>query len=224
MEQQKQYTIPENPDLVFEGEIWNCALPVSDKPTWGELLSHGCPGGVNELAQHIRSDQLIDLFNRLELDRSPEISLPVAPVIDYQSQDSSERLALGEGKMKVSPLQMAMAISALSPIGNIPSPRIAMAVDTPLEDWVVIPGAQSVGKPNLGSRSNTTKTLQISNLPAWEVTATAQSDNGKISWYLAGTTSDWRGTPLSLAIVLEKDDPVAVQKIGSEILNSMVLP
>ncbi len=224
LDNQDQYSLPELPSLVFDGEIWNCALPVSDKPTWSELLSHGCPGGVNELAQHLRADQLIDLFHKIELDRSPQISLPVAPVIDYQSQDSSERLALGEGKMKVSPLQMALAISALSPKGDIPIPRIAMAVNTPMENWVVLPGSKSVENPGLNTRNNTIQTLQIDNLPAWQVTATAQSDNGKISWFLAGTNAEWQGTPLSLVIVLEKDDPETIKNIGDEILQSMLMP
>ena len=224
LEKDEQYALPESPSLVFDGEIWNCALPVSDKPTWNELLSHGCPGGVNELAQHLRADQLIDLFHRLELDRSPQLSLPVAPVIDYQSQDSSERLALGEGKMKVSPLQMALAISALSPGGDIPSPRIAMAVNTSTENWIVLPGAQVVENPALSARKTTIQTLQIENIPAWQVTATAQSDSGKISWFLAGTNSEWQGTPLSLVLVLEKDDPAAATKIGDEILQSMLMP
>ncbi len=87
LDQKDQYALPDLPSLVFDGAIWNCALPVSDKPTWGELLSNGCPGGVNELAQHLSSVQLIELFHKLELDRSPQLTLPVAPVIDYQSQD-----------------------------------------------------------------------------------------------------------------------------------------
>ncbi len=73
LDQKDQYTLPESPSLVFDGAIWNCALPVSDKPTWSELLSNGCPGGVNELAQHLSADQLIELFHKLELDRSPQI-------------------------------------------------------------------------------------------------------------------------------------------------------
>jgi cell division protein FtsW (lipid II flippase) len=220
----EQYVLPETPSLVFDGAIWNCALPVSDKPTWSELLTHGCPGGVNELAQYLSADQLIALFHKLELDSAPQISLPVAPVINYQSQDSSERLALGEGKMMVSPLQMALAISALSTNGAIPTPRIAMAVNTPLENWVVMPGAQPAENLRLGSRTSTIQTLQMENLPAWQVTATAQSVNGKITWFLAGTSPEWQGSPLSLALVLEKDDPATAKKIGDEILQTMLMP
>ncbi len=224
LDQQTQIALPDSPSLVFDGEIWDCALPVSDKPTWGELLSHGCPGSVNAIAQQLRADQMIDLFHLLSLDRSPQITLPVAPVINYQSQDSSERLALGEGKMKVSPLQMALAASALSPAGIIPAPRIAMAVNTPTESWVILPGDQTTENPRLESRANAIKMLQMENLPAWQVTATAQGDNGKISWFLAGTNADWQGIPLSLAIVLEQDDPETAKLIGDEILQSMLLP
>ncbi len=126
--------------------------------------------------------------------------------------------------MLVSPLQMALAISALSPQGDIPAPRIAMAVNTPLENWVILPGAKSGDNPGLTSRTTTVQTLQMDKLPAWQVTAAAQSDKGKITWFLAGTSAEWQGTPLSLAIVLEEDDPVTAKKIGDEILQTMLMP
>jgi len=224
MNQENLPALPDSTSLVFDGVNWDCALPVSDKPTWGDLISHGCPGAINALALHLRSDQLIQLFHQLELDNTPQIDLPVATVVPYQNQGASERLALGEGTMSVSPLQMALAAAALSTDGKIPAPRIAMAVDTPMQDWVVLPGKNAPAPTPLGGRNNAVQTLQLANLPAWQITATAQSSQSKITWFLAGTNSGWSGTPLALALVLENNDPEGAQTIGETILQSILAP
>lgn len=215
---------PAQSSLVFDGVPWECATPTSAQPTWGELISHGCPGAVNALAQRLRSDQILQLLHQIELDRAPQISLAVARVSSTPMQDEPARLAIGQGKMYVSPLQMALAAAALNPQGGIPTPRIAMAVNTPVQGWVVLPTDPAPLVAELRNRSNVTRLLQLQDLPAWQVTATAQSLNGKISWYIAGTTAEWKGPPLTLALVLEENDPASAQKIGVEILRMIMNP
>ncbi len=216
--------LPSSSSLLFDGANWNCALPESAKPTWGESISHGCPGAANALAQRIRSDQLTQLLHQIGLDRTPEISIPTAPAHTIQNQDDATRLALGEGNLLVSPLQMALAATTLNPQGKIPAVRIASAADSPLQGWLVLPGPAAPVLPILSSRNDTAKLLQINDLPIWEITATAHTAQGKITWYLGGTISDWKGAPLAIAIVLENDDPNYAQKIGEEMLRMMLVP
>jgi cell division protein FtsW (lipid II flippase) len=210
--------------IIFNASEWDCAIPVSGNNSWGELISHGCPGAANSMAQLIRPDQLNQLIHQIELDRAPQINLPVATVKPVQAQADSNSLALGEGNLLVSPLQMALAAAALSPQGNIPASRIASAYQSALQGWVVLPGPQAFPMQQLNRRAETTQFLQSQDLPIWEVTATALALKGKIAWYLAGTIDAWHGTPLTLALVLEENDPSSAQKIGENILKTLLLP
>jgi peptidoglycan glycosyltransferase len=216
--------IPGSSSIQFDGSTWDCALPLPQKPSWGDMISHGCPAATNALAQRLRSDQVLQMIHQIALDRAPQIGLPVAIASYNRIQDSPERLALGQGSMSVSPLQMALAVAALNPAGVIPNPRIASAVNTPTQGWVVLPSIANSPLPELRSRMAAEELLQMSDIPAWNTTATSPTANGKITWFLAGTTADWQGAPLALALVLEDNDPNGAQKIGSEILKLILMP
>jgi cell division protein FtsI/penicillin-binding protein 2 len=71
---------------------------------------------------------LTGLFRALGLFSVPELRLPVSD------------LSIGENNIQVSPLQMALATATLSAEGVRPVPRLAMAVNTPTNGWVVLPG------------------------------------------------------------------------------------
>jgi cell division protein FtsW (lipid II flippase) len=215
---------PESLTIQFDGSTWDCALPLPQQPTWGDLISHGCPAGTAALAQRLHTNQVLEMIHQVALDRIPLINLPVAPVTFNPTQDTVERLALGQGSLSVSPLQMALAASALNPQGEIPNPRIATAVNTPTQGWVVLPASPITRLPEMRSRAAAAKLLQMDGLPAWSVTATSITNRGKIAWFVAGTTSDWRGAPLALALVLEHNDPNGAAKIGSEILKMILMP
>jgi len=216
--------IPGSLSIQFDGSTWDCALPLPQQPTWGDLISHGCPAATNTLAQRLRSDQILQMIHQIALDRAPQIGLPVALVSYNRTQDSPERLALGQGSMSVSPLQMALAVAALNPDGVIPNPRIASAVNTPILGWVVLPSIANSPPPELRGRIAAEKLLQMGDMPAWSTTATSPTANGKITWFLAGTTAEWQGAPLALALVIEDNDPNGAQKIGNEILKMILMP
>ena len=50
--------------------------------------------------------------------------------------------------------------------------------------------------------------------------ATARTEQGTITWYLAGTLPNWLGSPLSLALVLEEDNPEAAREIGLNVFRT----
>ena len=57
--------------------------------------------------------------------------------------------------------------------------------------------------------------------PIWFSIGHVLNDNEEgITWYLGGTLPDWQGSPLSVAIVLESNNPALVQKIGSQLLTA----
>lgn len=215
-------TIPPS-SYQYEGNKWDCAVPVSATISWGELISNGCPGAIYNLTQNLRTDQIILLFHQLGLDRTPQINMPVISARPISSQDDSIPIALGQSQLEVSPLQLALAAAALNPNGTIPAPLIVSSVRAP-DGWILLPGSSVPIQPALTTRTTVSQLLQLPNLPAWGVTATAQSSPNLVTWFLAGTMSDWQGSPITLALVIEGNEPAETQKIGTTLLQKMLLP
>jgi membrane peptidoglycan carboxypeptidase len=134
--------------------------------------------------------------------------------------------AIGETKnIKVSPLQMALAAATLSNTGVRPAPRIALAVNTPQEGWVVLPALGEEFAAFSGEAADTAASAFAKPERAyWEWSTAAKSDDETVVWYMGGTLPSWRGSPLSLALLLESDDLAAANRIGEGILDTAVSP
>jgi len=121
---------------------------------------------------------------------------------------------------------MAVAAAALSNGGIRPAPRIAVAVDTPQQGWVVLPAlGAAVSEFSADDASATADAFAKPGHAYWEWTTTAVADSDSaVSWYLAGTLPSWRGTPLTLVVTLESGDENAATAIGESIMDAAVNP
>ena len=73
------------------------------------------------------------LYTALGFYSTPELHLPVAVA------------GTPDQPLRLSPLQVALAAAALSHDGLRPPPRLAMAVKTPSQGWVVLPPLSEAG-------------------------------------------------------------------------------
>jgi cell division protein FtsW (lipid II flippase) len=162
------------------------------------------------------SAELSDVLRRAGFGDAPALRMPVA----QPGNGSTTPGAL------VSPLQMAVAAAALSNGGIRPAPRIALAVDTPQQGWVVLPALGTPFSEFSADGANATAAAFAKPQQAyWEWTTTAAADgDSTVSWYLAGTLPSWRGTPLTLVVALESDDEKAVARIGEAIMGAALNP
>lgn len=216
--------LPGNFNYPFNGEIWSCARSPRDVKAWADVLAAGCPAPTVTLAQQFSPRQLSDLVQRLGFFNAPEVLLPVAPAAPYQIFEDTEAAALGQAEVSISPLQMSLAVAALTNDGNRPSPLLAIAVNTPHQGWVILPNDPPASVFPEAAANNLTRMLATSNLPLWDAVANAKTSAGDITWYLAGSLPDWQGTPLALALVLEADDPDLAQQIGLNLLRATIEP
>jgi len=124
--------------------------------------------------------------------------------------------------LRISPLQMALATAALSNNGIRPPARIAVAVNTPQQGWVILPALEkSVEALSAPSARETAQALAGEN-PYWSFTST--TNKTPLTWFLAGTLPDWSGTPLALVVLLEENNSTLAGKIGKTILNTALQP
>jgi cell division protein FtsW (lipid II flippase) len=126
------------------------------------------------------------------------------------------------------PLQVALAVAALSNQGTRPAPRLVQAVNIPAEGWVPLP---PLDQPvQILTPEEVTSTLASLASPApqtWSVTANPPHPNspaGGLTWYLSGTLPTWEGTPMTLVLLLEEDNPALASEIGAAVLDSAMWP
>jgi len=144
---------------------------------------------------------------------TPELSLPVAAASTPGSA------------LRVSPLQMALAAATLSSDGVRPAPRLAMAVDTPSQGWVILPAlSESVTVFASASAADTAQALMVSGQPFWQWNGRVTQANQTFSWSLGGTLPDWQGAPLAVVILLEENDPGGAGYIGQTLLEAATHP
>jgi cell division protein FtsI/penicillin-binding protein 2 len=163
----------------------------------------------------VTTDEMKKVYESFGFYRAPLLSMQVAePLSETVVKD-----------LHVSPLQVALAAAALSNHGTIPAPRIATAVDTPNEGWVVLPalGTPSEAIP-VPAADETAQALIPDGANYWEHVGRAQSDESAVTWFIAGTPPNWQASPMVVVVLLEEDAPRLAQRIGSELLLDAMNP
>jgi cell division protein FtsW (lipid II flippase) len=157
----------------------------------------------------------INLYQSLGFYASPNLRLPVAQATNP------------EDDLRISPVQMALATSALSNSGLRPAPRLAMAVNTPQQGWVILP---ALSEPIQSLQSDlvfiAVNQLMVDMQPFWEYES-AFWDNTELrslTWYMAGTVPDWQGTPLALVVLLEENNVDLAREIGLNLMSLAMKP
>lgn len=150
-------------------------------------------------------------YEKLGLLQAPVINMPV----------STDNKNVSTQGLKVSPLQMSIAAATLSYKGIAPSPRIATAINTPEQGWVVLPAlSQPVEVIQASAANEAALSFIEEGKPYWSHIGQASVDETKVTWLLAGTLPDWRGTPLVLIVTLEDLNASLAKSIGENLLNA----
>jgi hypothetical protein len=201
------------------------------------MVSAGCPGASAELGSVIGEQGLLALHTGLGFYTAPSSRLPAITSPRPLAYTNASRAALGlpdpqTGEaLAISPLQAALAAATLSSGGLLPAPRLAMAVNTPLAGWTILPplaGPLQVFPASAAQATAValaeTSPLPANGLPIWQSAAVVENPQSAYTWYLAGTLPSWQGAPLSIAILLETSDPAQALAIGQAILSAITAP
>jgi len=211
--------LPPSLDFNHEGQEWICSLQPAVERDWGKVISNGCPNPLAYLLRSLSSDSVASLLNDAGFYTSPSVPLQSARPDPIPRFDSSVDAVFGFEAGRVSPLQMALAVAALSEGGQRPSPRLAMSVNTTAQGWVFLPSGSPKGFLTKSGADEAAMLLAASDLPIWESSGGTPRDlSGSVSWYLSGTLPSWQGTPLTLALVLEDYDPGLAKSIGRQMI------
>lgn len=203
-------------DEIEESLLADPASPLLNRAVQGAYP----PGGVLEpfllaagLTDSPSAADLEGLYNGLGFFEAPQVRLPAA-----------EAAAPGE-ELRLSPLQMALAAATLSNGGTRPVPRLAVAVNTISEGWVILP---TLGEPSAvfltGPADSAAASYAVGSSPFWQFSASAGTQAEPFTWSLGGTLPGWQGTPVVVVVLLEEDYPELAEYIGLELLESATRP
>jgi hypothetical protein len=156
---------------------------------------------------------LLAFYDSLGIFRSPLITMPVA--VNNVTDEMED--------LRASPLQMALATAALSHQGIMPAPRIAAAVNTLEQGWVVLP---ALDEPREVIQPETVEEASLAFVQEgrayWSSTGLGVINKTIVTWLIAGTPPDWQGAPLALVVAVEEDNPQLVEQIGETLFSSVL--
>jgi cell division protein FtsW (lipid II flippase) len=155
--------------------------------------------------------ELSSYYQELGFFQPPAINLPAA----FASANTTVE------NLKVSPLQASLATAVLSHDGIMPAPRIATAVNTPEQGWVVLSAA---GTPReviqAEAADEASSTFIVQGKSYWSHIGQSSLDGDITTWLIAGTLPDWKGAPLALVVTLEENNTFLARHIGDTLLNT----
>jgi hypothetical protein len=168
---------------------------------------------------------------------TPKLELPTLAQSAPQTISEAGLAALGvfgadldtEPVLRISPLQMALAAATLSNQGTRPAPRLALAVHTPQDGWLILPlqgEYQTVFSAT--AACTTAEQLAVQGKPFWmSITSVPTGTDPQApvyTWFSGGTTSSWLGSPLALAFILEEDNSILAYEIGMRLMEETLYP
>jgi cell division protein FtsW (lipid II flippase) len=160
-------------------------------------------------------NELRNVYEAFGFHRIPQIQMPVAESLSNTELDN----------LHVTPLQVALACAALSNGGMIPAPRIATAVNTPNDGWVILPALGTPIKAVEAAAAQETAGFFIKQgQNYWSHTGQATEKDSSVTWFAAGTPPNWQASPLVVVVLLEEDNVRLAQRIGEELLVDAMYP
>ncbi len=186
---------------------------------WASIVQYGCVNAQADLATYIGLAPVSDLIQNLGYYTSPDLRLTVAEAA--QTGVTDEWAFFTGQELSISPLQLAMAASALSNDGVLVAPRIVNGYEDENATWVTL--------PKLGSSSTAFTSSQVERLTTllenetalqWQTVSSIETAEGDpITWFVAGSTSNWQGQPYVIVVALETNNPNQATQIGQTLLN-----
>lgn len=159
------------------------------------------------------NDELKTFYARLGFYQAP-------PIIDIPVAASADNISIQE--LRISPLQLSIAAAAISDQGIVPAPRIATAVNSPEQGWVVLPVEnQPIELIQASAANEAALSFIVEGKPYWQhIGQASESEDKIITWLMAGSLPDWGGTPLALVVALEEDNTYLAKYIGDNLLDA----
>jgi hypothetical protein len=191
-----------------------------------DTLQFGCESTATHLASRVSPTVLHATMAGFGLFDPPQVALEVAEAVSEESTITKILQSRHDiTTLSASPLQMAMVAATITAEGSKPLPRLVNSYQNEAGEWIAYkPEILPLQVLSTLAAQQIQQQLEGTSPSIWFQLGHALSqDNQPITWYLGGTTLNWHGSPLAIAIVLESDDPGLAATIGSRLLSQSSL-
>jgi len=217
----EQSSMSAEPELPFRLDI-ECYRAMQAGASSLDTLHYGCESAASVLRSSLTDLQLIEMARAFGLFSAPTLALEVAPAAeDPIAAGTMEAWFAAPEKTTVSPLQMALAAATLTNEGKQPAPKLANSYQGENGNWVAF--AQSTSQQKVLDSTAALRVrerLSAEKQAIWyQIGHATMADGEPLTWYIGGTTPEWTGTPLAIAIAIEGSQPALALQIGSALLN-----
>jgi cell division protein FtsW (lipid II flippase) len=201
----------------------SCALTLPSNYTVPDMVRSGCATISTYLGELLGTKTIYNLYQSAGFFTAPSLPILTADVTQPGSLADLSAASVGQGELQVSPLQMALASAAISNSGERPQAKLVTAVKSSDDGWqVVTTPVSSIRVISAASAQAVADQLTLTGMQAWGSVGTSQSgENSTVTWFIGGSLSQWTGTPFSVAVLIEEDNPKAAYAAGVEIIKAI---
>jgi cell division protein FtsW (lipid II flippase)/cell division protein FtsI/penicillin-binding protein 2 len=214
--------------IPINGTLLRCSVPLSQPytPTLAVAYGAACPAPFADLGERLGADGLAGAIQRWGLTTPPSLTIPTESPewsADTLSTTLAVRLeAIGQGKLTLSPLQMALVAATLVNSGEMPAPHLVLRAQEPEGSWRQMP---IPGRPRPILAPKIAKTV----LDAWPAydpdvkghlgMAVAGEEQQPHAWFLGITPAE--APRYAVAVLIERAlDPQEAAEIGTALLEA----
>ncbi len=192
------------------------------RPTLATAYRAACPVPIGALGEELGGDRLAEGVARWGLTTLPPLMIPTeAAAWNAQTMASVRDEAMGQGKLVVSPLKMALAVAALTNDGRMPAPRLALRVQDRNGEWQEVL-SERTARMLVGPRE-AQELLEA--WPEWDGVAglwsLAVAGEGRPHAWFLGWAAGEGDERYAVAVLLERpEDPSQAVAIGRGLLEA----
>ena len=202
-----------------------CATTPPTNATWADVLTHRCPGPMQDLAGELEAADLAAIFAAFDLTAQPQLPLNTDTAVS--TPISSTTLALiGQDTLIVTPLQVGVAWAALADNGRLPALQLVESVQAEDGGWLAAqPPAR---EPKTAVRPETAGQIRQAlpgdeDIQAYSTLVLSGPDGSTNSWYLG--LAPGSSPAYVVVVVLENSRELgSVERIGREMLTAVRVP
>jgi cell division protein FtsI/penicillin-binding protein 2 len=208
----------------IDGEVLNCTVkpPETTASTLEAALRYGCPGPLQKRLVNVGYESILNATEIFGFTSPVEIGLASAgssDLLEGQSIADLEQLVIGQGDLRVSPLQMSRAVGGLFADAERAPLQLVRAINVDDEGWNE---AQPEGYRVPALSSNVVDLLKDiyavigTSRYEWLAPALTGSEGQRLGWYVGVEESNdalW-----VVVVVLEDATPFQAADVGREIL------
>jgi cell division protein FtsW (lipid II flippase) len=213
--------------LPVNGTLLSCNAAPAEPATLADAYAAACPAPLADLGERLGAADLEAAVERWALTTPPSLEIP-AEAADWSAAALSTRTALraeavGQGRLTVSPLHVAIVAGALANDGKMPVPRLVLRVQDAGGGWQAHHSAEEprgVLSPDVARALLAAWSRHGRDIAAHWGVAVAGAGRPPHAWFM-GVAPATGGTRYAVGVLVEHAvSPEAAVSIGTALLEA----